>query len=106
MTAMTIVTTGPKAAVDEVARAPIDQLPPTYRDALQSATTGQVVGPLRLDAGGTATFAVVKVTGRQEAGEYTLEDVREDLVRGLQQQEMMMQLVEELRGRVHVEVLP
>ena len=90
----------------EVARAPLDQLPPTYRDALQTATTGAVVGPIRIDAGGSPSFAVVKVSERQEAGDYTLADVRERLVQGLQQQEMMAQLVEELRSRIHVEVLP
>ena len=89
----------------EVLRAPVDQLPPAYRDALQSATAGQVVGPVRLDAGGSASFAVVKVTDRQEAGEYTLADVRDRLVQGLQQQAMMLQLVDELRNRIHVEVL-
>ena len=97
---------GTPSSEAEVARAPVDQLPPTYRDALQTATSGQVVGPLRLEAAGAASFAVVKVTDRQEAGEYTLNDVRDRLVQGLQQQEMMLQLVNELKTRVHVEVLP
>lgn len=95
---------GTPSAEAEAARVPIDQLPPTYREPLRTATTGQVVGPIELDAGGTPSFAVVKVNERQEAGPYTLADVRERLVQGLQQQRVMEQLVDELRGRVYVQV--
>jgi peptidyl-prolyl cis-trans isomerase SurA len=96
---------GTPSAEAEAAHAPIDQLPPSYRTALQAATAGQVVGPIQIDGAGAPSFAVVKVNERQEAGAYTLADVRERLVQGLQQQVMMQQLVDELRGRVYVEVL-
>jgi peptidyl-prolyl cis-trans isomerase SurA len=96
---------GTPSAEAEAARVPVDQLPPAYREPLRQATTGQVVGPIQIDAAGTPSYAVVKVNERQEAGAYTLADVRERLVQGLQQQQMMEQLVEELRGRIYVEVL-
>ncbi|MBW3630228.1 MAG: peptidylprolyl isomerase [Gemmatimonadetes bacterium] len=96
---------GTPSSEAEAARVPLDQLPPTYRQALQTATSGQVIGPIMVE-GSSPSFAIVKLTERQEAGEYTLADVRERLVQSLQQQQMMEQLVGELRNRVHVEVLP
>ena len=96
---------GTPSSEAEVNRIRIDQLPPAYAEALRTATSGQVIGPVRLDAGGTPSFAVVKVTDRQEAGAYTLDDVRERLVQGLQQQAMMVQLVDELKDRIYVQVI-
>ena len=90
----------------EVTRIPIDQLPPAYREAAQTATSGAVIGPLALEApGGHPAYAVVKVLERQEAGAYTIEDVRERLEEALQQQRMMDQLVKELRDQVFVQVM-
>jgi peptidyl-prolyl cis-trans isomerase SurA len=90
----------------EVVRVPIDQLPPQYRTAVEAATSGQVVGPIEIPGAAAApSFSVVRLSERQEAGEYTLEDVRDRLVEGMQQEQMIDQLVEELRRRIHVEVL-
>ena len=89
----------------EVSRIPLEQLPPTYQTPLRTAATGDVVGPLELAAGPAPSFAVVRVSSRQEAGPYTLEDVRERVVELLQQQQLSANLVEELGSRVHVEIL-
>lgn len=88
----------------EVSRVPLEQLPPGYQSAAGTAATGDVLGPIQLD-GPATTFAVVKVTGRQEAGPYTLDDVRDRVVQLLQEQRLTEQLVQELRHRVFVEIL-
>lgn len=89
----------------EVVRIPLEQLPPTYQTPLRSAATGDVVGPLEIAAGPAPTFAVVRVSGRQEAGPYTLEDVRDRVKELLEQQRLTQELVADLRSRVHVEYL-
>lgn len=88
----------------EVVRIPLEQLPPTYQTAARTAATGDLLGPIQLD-GPPPSFTVVKVTGRQEAGPYTLEDVRDRVLQLLQDQQLTEQLVQELRSRVFVEIL-
>ncbi|MBV9773213.1 MAG: peptidylprolyl isomerase [Gemmatimonadetes bacterium] len=87
---------------DEV---PVERLPPAYGPALQGAAAGSVVGPFELQGGPNgSTWAVIRVTGRKEAGEYTLDDVRDQVREGLQQQKVMAQLIAELRQKTYVRV--
>ena len=48
---------------------------------------------------------MVKVIDRTEAGEYTLEDVREQILTRLEQAEMIEQLVADLRREVYVNIV-
>jgi peptidyl-prolyl cis-trans isomerase SurA len=89
----------------EVERIPIDRLPPAYTAALQDSTAGAVVGPIEVDGPTGKSFAVVKITARQPAGPYTLDDVREQLMQRVQEQQMMEQLVSDLRRGMFVKVL-
>lgn len=96
---------GTKPEESEAAQYPIASLPPEYRTPLTNAKQGDVVGPIEVTAPAGSTFAVVKVTENQPAGEYTLDDVRTQLTEQLQQQRMMVQIVQELRKETFVKVL-
>lgn len=86
---------------------PLERLPPAYGPALQEAAVGAVVGPFELAGAGASggDWAVLRLTERREAGEYTLEDVRERVQRLIQEQKVMEQVVDELRDRTYVNVL-
>ncbi|HEX2081512.1 MAG TPA: peptidylprolyl isomerase [Longimicrobium sp.] len=83
---------------------PLDQLPPAYVTALEGAVPGTVVGPIQVEGGPTVNFAVVRVTGRQSSGEYTVEDQRERIRQAIQEQRQMTRLLEELRREMYVSV--
>jgi peptidyl-prolyl cis-trans isomerase SurA len=85
---------------------PLDRLPPAYQSALMTLPVGGVAGPLRIDAGSEAAFAVARVTARQTAGEWTLDDQRTRIRELLQEQRMVMRMVEELRRDTHVALIP
>ncbi|MBW3572719.1 MAG: peptidylprolyl isomerase, partial [Gemmatimonadetes bacterium] len=83
---------------------PLDQLPPAYQTALEGAVAGTVVGPLRVEGGPTPAFAVVRVTGRQSSGEYTVEEQRERIRELMRDQRQMQRLLEELRRDMYVSI--
>jgi peptidyl-prolyl cis-trans isomerase SurA len=89
----------------EIARIPIERLPPAYVGALTSAQAGEVVGPIEITGPAGSSWAVVEVSARQAEGAYTLDDVREQLRTRLQEQEMIEELVAELRNEVYVSVI-
>ncbi len=88
----------------EVDMAQVAQMPPPYGAELAGVQPDSVVGPVELPGTPHPRFAVIKVTDRTEAGEYTLDDVREQIRYRLQQQIMVEQLTEELRRSMYVAV--
>ena len=94
----------PSDQIDITPRA-LDQLPPVYAEALATAQTGEVLDPFAVPGTGAESWAVVRVTRRDEERPYSLEDAREQLVSMLQQSRMIEQIVEDLRARIHVAVL-
>lgn len=96
---------GTRAEEAEVTRIPLENLPPAYQQALASGAAGAVVGPIEVQSPTGSDFAVVKITERQEAGAYTLDDVRDQLAGRLQEQQMMEQLIADLRKEMFVRVL-
>jgi parvulin-like peptidyl-prolyl isomerase len=82
----------------------VDNLPPAYREPLAEAQAGDVAGPFRVPGAGEENWAVVKVSNRRPAGEFVLEDVRQQLLEGLQEQRMMAQIVEDLRSSIYVSI--
>lgn len=82
----------------------LDQLPPGYADALEGADEGDVVGPVEWGSEGQRSVAVVKVTGRREAGEVGFEDVRSQIQQRLQQEKLLERLFEDLRERTYVDI--
>jgi peptidyl-prolyl cis-trans isomerase SurA len=98
---------GTKPEESDVAHIPITSLPPAYVQPLTNAKAGDVVGPFEAPVGAATTFAVVKVTDSQPAGEYSLDDpdLRRQLTEQLQQQKMMDQLIQELKRQTFIHVL-
>jgi peptidyl-prolyl cis-trans isomerase SurA len=83
---------------------PIDQLPPAFVTALEGAVTGTVAGPIQIESGPTPAYSVVRVTGRQTSGEYTVEDQRDRIREMLREQRLMGRLLEELRRDMYVSI--
>jgi peptidyl-prolyl cis-trans isomerase SurA len=88
-----------------VTRWRMDRLPPEYALSLSGVTTGQVVGPLEIPGQGENRFAVLKITEHLPEGEYTIDDVREQIQELLQRDKMTQDLVQELRREIHVAIL-
>jgi len=83
----------------------LDQLPPGYDDALESAGPGQVVGPIEWGPPDRLNLAVVQVTDVRGQGDFTYEELRPQIRERLQQQKLLERLIQDLRDRYHVEYL-
>jgi peptidyl-prolyl cis-trans isomerase SurA len=83
---------------------PREQLPQNYRDALTGATEGDVIGPLLLDQGdGRPKYVVLRVEEMRPEGEYSFEDLRDQMRNVLSEQNAMRRFLESLRGATYVE---
>lgn len=85
---------------------PLDRLPPVYQTAFEGQPVGGVVGPLRIDLGPEPAFAVARLSARQTAGDWTLDDQRTRIRDLLQEQAMIERMVEELRRDTYVALVP
>jgi peptidyl-prolyl cis-trans isomerase SurA len=83
---------------------PLDRLPPVFVTSLEGAQAGTIVGPLQVENGPNPAFAVLRVTSRQTAGEYTADEQRERIVEVIREQKLMQRLLEELRRDTYVSV--
>jgi peptidyl-prolyl cis-trans isomerase SurA len=83
---------------------PLDRLPPAFVSGLEGAQPGTVVGPLQVENGPNPAFAVLRVTARQTAGAYTVDEQRERIAQVLREQKLLDRLLEELRRETHVAV--
>lgn len=85
-------------------RFPLDRLPAGYDEALSEVEPGAVVGPFELDDAQNPRFAVVRLTDRQEAGTYTLDDLRDNIRGQVEQQKLVEDLLAELRRQVYIDI--
>jgi peptidyl-prolyl cis-trans isomerase SurA len=84
---------------------PEEQLPPAYAAAMGAATAGTVVGPFEITSPqGITSFAVVRVTERQAAGQFEYADVAERVKQRVAEQRLEAQLLADLRRSTHVVV--
>ena len=84
---------------------PQDQLPQNYRDALTGATSGDVIGPLFVDEGdGRPKYIVMRVEEMRPEGEYSFEDLRDQMRNVLAEQNAMGRFLEGLREATYIEV--
>ncbi|HEX6643919.1 MAG TPA: peptidylprolyl isomerase [Gemmatimonadales bacterium] len=84
---------------------PLEALPPTYTQTIATADSGAVVGPFPLPGpGGRVKFAILRITGRREAGTATYADVEEQLRRHLADAMAMDRYVDRLRASTYVEI--
>ena len=85
---------------------PIERLPEPYNNTLATAEVGTVVGPVLLQStAGHNKFALIKVTARQAAGAYSLDDPQfhSQLRDRLAQDRLVDEIIRELRHRTLVE---
>lgn len=83
---------------------PLDRLPPAFVSSLEGAQPNAVAGPLQVENGPNPAFAVVRVTSRQTAGEYTVDEQRERITEMLREQKLLARLLEDLRRETYVAV--
>ncbi|NIR45208.1 MAG: hypothetical protein GWN99_12560 [Gemmatimonadetes bacterium] len=84
---------------------PLDQLPDYFRQAIQGARAGDIVGPIELAAPGTAPkWSVVEIIERSAGGEWTLEDYRDVIRQQVEQQKIVERVVEDLREKTYIEI--
>jgi peptidyl-prolyl cis-trans isomerase SurA len=88
------------------ASVPRSRLPPSYVAAFDSAAIGRVLDPFASDPDNPSRckYVVAIVTAAQPEGEYTFEDVREQLRQSLSQQKSVQDLLRSLRSRTFIDV--
>ncbi len=79
------------------------RLPTSYQAAFDSATVGQVLDPFLTDPDNRARtkVAVVILTASEPAGDYTFDDLREQIRQNLSQQKAYQDLMRQLRSQVY-----
>jgi len=82
------------------------QLPESYRTAFQDAQIGSVTEPFRIarEGGDLPKFVVARVTSRQEAGEYSVADLRERIREQLVYERSIARLIDQLKRETYVSV--
>lgn len=87
---------------------PRDSLPPSYRQAFEGKKSGEYAGPFAIEdrQRGVPKFVVAQVTEAIEAGEYTVEDLRDRIRSQLGQERGYRRLLEMLRKATYVAVFP
>lgn len=81
-----------------------ESLPPGYAEPLRGAEVGDVVGPLEFQLQGETFFAVMKVLEMREAGEFSYEELRDQIRDRLRQQKVFDRILEELRRGMYLEI--
>lgn len=82
----------------------LSELPPGYAANLQGAEPGAVVGPIQFGSGPATTLAVVQVLEVRDEGEFTFEDLQEQIRQQIREQKFQERVIEGLRERSFVEV--
>ncbi len=87
---------------------PKEQLPPSYRDAIGDRPKGEFVGPFPIaDRNrGVPKFVVLQLTDVIEAGEYTVEEVRDRMRQQLGQERSFRRLLDQLKRETYVRSWP
>jgi peptidyl-prolyl cis-trans isomerase SurA len=82
------------------------QLPESYRAAFEGKQVGDVTDPFRIsrEGGDMPKFVVARITSRQEAGEYSVADLRERIREQLVYERSIARLIGQLRRETYVDV--
>jgi peptidyl-prolyl cis-trans isomerase SurA len=84
---------------------PLDRLPAAYAPVMQDAAAGSILGPVQVEGGTNGVgWVILKVNERRAAGEYTLDEFREQVRESIQQQKIQQQVLEELLRSTYVRV--
>jgi len=95
----------PTTGENRVERVPLDRLPPVHASVFAEAEAGQIVGPFEEQGPFGSRWVVARVSERAAAGEWTLEDVRDQIRERLQQERMVEEMIVELRRTTHVAIM-
>lgn len=83
-----------------------DQLPPTYQQALTGKARGEITPPFAVpDRRGVPKYFILQVITASEAGEYTMDEVKDKLREQLSQEKSIGRLLELLKKEIYVAVL-
>lgn len=86
-----------------VSRDEVNQLPQGYAAALAEVTEGEILDPFQVVVN-TPHIAIVRVEEIREAGEFTFEDVRDQIRDRLSQQKNLDRIWERLREQAYVDI--
>ena len=81
---------------------PRDSLPASYRQAISGKTEGAITDPFRLGADLTVKFAILQIVSMTEGGEYSVQDVREQIRQQLIAERATRALLDSLRRETFV----
>lgn len=87
---------------------PREQLPESYRNAIGTLAKGEFVGPFPIaDRNrGVPKFVVLQLTDVIEAGDYTVEEVRDRMRASLSQERSFRRLIDQLKRETYVRTYP
>jgi peptidyl-prolyl cis-trans isomerase SurA len=87
---------------------PRDSLPPSYGRAVEGKGRGDYVEPFPIEdrSRGVPKYVVAQITEAIEAGDYTVEDLRDRIRSQLAQERGYRRLLETLRKQTYVAILP
>ncbi len=81
-----------------------EDLPPVYAQLFAGATPGSILGPVELDRRGRVRYAVVEFGSARAGGEFTYEDLRDQMRRALSQQNALERFLKKLRDKTYIEI--
>lgn len=85
-----------------------DQLPelpyPGYTEALSGVSEGEVIGPLERQMQGNRYHIVLRVDEIRAAGDFTFEDLRDQIQQALTQQKRLERIYQGLRDATYVDI--
>ncbi|MEO6331801.1 MAG: peptidylprolyl isomerase [Gemmatimonadaceae bacterium] len=81
---------------------PRDSLPPSYRLAIAGKTPGAVTDPFQLGTDAAVKLAILEIVSMTEGGEYSVEDVREQIRQQLIAERATRALLDSLRRETFV----
>ena len=85
-------------------RIQVDNLPQLYKEALAGAEEGDVIGPITMASPGGEKYGVILFQRKLEAGEYTFEEMRDNLRNSIADQNGISQYVATLRSATYIDI--
>ncbi len=83
-----------------------DSLPEAYRNAIEGKKLNEIVDPFAIPSGqpGISKFVIAQITFLDEAGEYTLAEMRERIRSQLSEERSMRRLIDSLKKQTYISV--
>lgn len=87
---------------------PRENLPESYRNAIGTRPKGDFVGPFPIEdrSRGVPKYVVLQLTDVIEAGDYTVEEVRDRMRNQISQERSFRRLIDQLKRETYVRILP